>query len=373
MTPQEFIAKWTKVQLKERSAAQEHFLDLCHLLGQPTPAEADAQGAWFTFEKGASKTGGGQGFADVWMRGHFAWEYKGNHADLGAAYQQLLRYREALENPPLLVVSDFQRFEIHTNFTNTTKQIHRIALSELDEADNLPKLRWLFTNPERFRPHTTPAAVTEETAERFGKLALSLQDRGVEPRRAAHFLVQLLFCLFAEDVGLLPNKVFGRLLDFSAHYPERFPAAVEELLRAMRDGGFAGYEHIQRFNGGLFEEIGVEALTAEELSELAAAAKLDWSNIEPAIIGTLFERSLDPSKRAQLGAHYTSRAAVLRFQWLPVAGIDDDQIVPIVASVMRSSKIVKGAILKVYPGASHGLTSTHKDQVNADLLEFVRS
>jgi hypothetical protein len=210
VTPQEFIAKWAKVPLKERSAAQEHFLDLCHMLGQPTPAEADAQGAWFTFEKGASKTGGGHGFADVWMRGHFAWEYKGNHADLDAAYQQLLRYREALENPPLLVVSDFQRFEIHTNFTNTTKQIHRITLPELDEADNLAKLRWLFTEPKRFRPHTTPASVTEEAAERFGKVALSLQDRGVEPRRAAHFLVQLLFCLFAEDVELLPNRVFSR-------------------------------------------------------------------------------------------------------------------------------------------------------------------
>ena len=53
------IAKWSRAQLKERSAAQEHFLDLCQMLGQPTPAEADAQGAWYTFEKGAGKTAGG--------------------------------------------------------------------------------------------------------------------------------------------------------------------------------------------------------------------------------------------------------------------------------------------------------------------------
>jgi len=52
---------------------------------------------------------------------------------------------------------------------------------------------------------------------------------------------------------------------------------------------------------------------------------------------------------------------------------EDDQIVPIGASALRSSKIVKGAILKVYPGAPHGLTSTHKDQFNADLLSFLRS
>jgi hypothetical protein len=102
LTPQQFITKWSGTTLKERSAAQEHFIDLCHMLGEQTPAEADPQGDWYAFEKGADKTSGGAGFADVWMRGHFAWEYKGNHANLNAAYQQLLQYREALENPPLL-------------------------------------------------------------------------------------------------------------------------------------------------------------------------------------------------------------------------------------------------------------------------------
>jgi pimeloyl-ACP methyl ester carboxylesterase len=52
---------------------------------------------------------------------------------------------------------------------------------------------------------------------------------------------------------------------------------------------------------------------------------------------------------------------------------DDDQIVPIADSALLSSKIVKGATLKVYPGAPHGLCSTHKDQVNADLLAFLQS
>src|SRR5260370_33696200 len=105
MTPQEFIAKWKKAQLSERSAAQQHFLDLCELLGQPKPVAADPEGAWYTFERGAHKTGGGEGWADVWMRKHFAWEYKRKRRSLTEAYQQLLRYREDLENPPLLVVS----------------------------------------------------------------------------------------------------------------------------------------------------------------------------------------------------------------------------------------------------------------------------
>src|SRR5216684_6130169 len=100
MTPQQFIAKWKKAQLSERSAAQQHFLDLCELLGQPKPAAADPEGAWYTFERGVHKTGGGEGWADVWMKGCFAWEYKRKRRNLLEAYQQLLRYREDLENPP---------------------------------------------------------------------------------------------------------------------------------------------------------------------------------------------------------------------------------------------------------------------------------
>jgi hypothetical protein len=58
MTPTEFRAKWTDHELKERSAAQEHFIDLCNMLGHPTPAGADTTGDRFCFEKGAEKTEG---------------------------------------------------------------------------------------------------------------------------------------------------------------------------------------------------------------------------------------------------------------------------------------------------------------------------
>ena len=65
LTPHEFVAKWRGVELKERSASQSHFNDLCALLGIVDPIAADPTGEWFTFEKGASKTGGGEGWADV--------------------------------------------------------------------------------------------------------------------------------------------------------------------------------------------------------------------------------------------------------------------------------------------------------------------
>ena len=126
MTPGEFIAKWRASELKERSAAQEHFIDLCRLLGEPTPAETDPTGERYCFERGARKDTGGDGWADVWKRHCFAWEYKGRHADLDAAFNQLRQYALALENPPLLIVSDMARFRIRTNWTNSVSLTTRV-------------------------------------------------------------------------------------------------------------------------------------------------------------------------------------------------------------------------------------------------------
>jgi len=179
MTPRDFIYKWRRVQLTERSACQQHFLDLCDLLGQPKPAEADPVGAFYTFERGVHKTGGEQGWADVWKRGCFGWEYKGKHRNLAAAYEQLLDYREDLENPPLLVVCDMDRFEVHTNFTDTVKRVHRFDLADLDRPENLDTLRKLFDDPHALRPDRTAARITEETAASFGQLADALRMRGL--------------------------------------------------------------------------------------------------------------------------------------------------------------------------------------------------
>ena len=89
LTPQDFVAKWRHTTLKERSGSQEHFIDICRLLGHPTPAELDPKGEFFTFEAGAKKRKGEQGWSDVWHKGRFAWEYKGKHKDLEKAYGQL--------------------------------------------------------------------------------------------------------------------------------------------------------------------------------------------------------------------------------------------------------------------------------------------
>ena len=312
MTPGEFIAKWRASELKERSAAQEHFIDLCRLLGEPTPAEADPTGERYCFERGARKDTGGDGWADVWKRHCFAWEYKGKHADLDAAFNQLRQYALALENPPLLIVSDMARFRIRTNWTNSVSLTHEFGLDDLADAATRDKLKWAMSDPERLRPGENRQALTERAAATFAVLAQSLRGRGHEPQAVAHFVNRLVFCMFAEDVGLLPADMFTRMLQQARRQPEEFAAMARALFGAMATGGLVGFETVAWFNGGLFVDDVALPLEKSEIETTLEAAALDWSEIDPSILGTLFERGLDPDKRSQLGAHYTDRDKIMR-------------------------------------------------------------
>ncbi|HEV7456748.1 MAG TPA: hypothetical protein VGN96_08215 [Roseococcus sp.] len=130
MKPEAFINKWKSNTRHERAAAQEHYIDLCHMLDEPTPNDVDPDGNSYAFEKGATKGSGGDGWADVWRRGVFAWEYKGKRKDLNAALKQLQDYQLALETPPLLIVSDIERIIIRTNWTATVSETITLTLDE---------------------------------------------------------------------------------------------------------------------------------------------------------------------------------------------------------------------------------------------------
>ncbi len=312
MTPEEFIAKWRNAALKERSGSQEHFIDLCRLLGEPTPAEGDPTGESYCFERGARKDTGGAGWADVWKRHHFAWEYKGKHADLDRAFNQLRQYALALENPPLLIVSDMVRFRICTNWTNSVSQTHEMELDELADAAVRDKLKWAMSDPERLRPGETRQSLTERTASTFASLAQDLRERGYAPQEVAHFVNRMVFCMFAEDVGLLPNDMFTRMLQQARRHPPAFSELAGDLFRTMAVGGRIGFESVEWFNGGLFDDDTALSLTNSEIALVLEAAALDWSEIDPSLLGTLFERGLDPDKRAQLGAHYTDRNKIMQ-------------------------------------------------------------
>ncbi len=320
MTPQRFIARWQGCQLAERAFYQQHFNDLCALADHPTPAAQDTTSNTFCFEKGATKTSGGNGWADVWKHGFFAVEYKGPSGDLRKALEQVQRYALALENPPLLVVARADLIEIHTNFTNTVSDTHIIVLEEIGTLENLAKLRALFFEPERLRPVRTTRALTEQAANLFASLANTLCDRGHAPqqacpeysRRVAHFLDKLLFCFFAEDAGLLPKEMVTRVLENGAKDPARIDRQLKQLFTSMSRGGDFGAEIIDWFNGGLFDSDATLPLQSDDITALITVARLDWAEVEPSIFGTLFERGLDPSKRSQLGAHYTDPQSIMR-------------------------------------------------------------
>ncbi|MBA2264468.1 MAG: hypothetical protein H0W10_07385 [Chloroflexi bacterium] len=74
MTPAEFAAKWKANTTKEIAGSKEQFIDLCRMLGYPTPTEADPTGDFYAFEKGLTESTGGGGFADVWKKGFLAVE-----------------------------------------------------------------------------------------------------------------------------------------------------------------------------------------------------------------------------------------------------------------------------------------------------------
>ena len=290
MTPGAFVAKCVLPSSRNAPRAHEHFIDLCRLLDEPTPAEADPTGDWYCFERGARKDTGGDGWADVWKRHHFAWEYKGKHADLDAAFNQLRQYALALENPPLLVVSDMARFRIRTNWTNSVSETHEFTLEDLFDAATRDKLKWAMSDPERLQPGESRQTLTERAAATFATLAQSLRERGHEPQAVAHFVNRLVFCMFAEDVGLLPDNMFTRMLRHAHRQPDQFATHARRLFGAMATGGLVGFETVAWFNGGLFDDDAALPLSKAEIETTLKASALDWSEIDPSILGTLFER-----------------------------------------------------------------------------------
>ena len=313
MTAQQFVRKWSKIQLKERTTAQTHFNDICALVGHKAPLEEDPKGEYFTFEADAEKPEGERGWADAYYRGKFIWEYKGPHHSLDAAYQQLLLYKDSLGNPPLLITSDTQEIRIHTNFTNTVKKVYAITFDDLLSNQGVDLLHRAFYDPESLKPAETPEQITNASAKQFIEVANALQkyeEKKLDPERLAHFIIRLLFCLFAEDIGLLPDKVFSNLV--KQNLPtEQFRQSLKTLFATMKTGGMFGFTHIPFFNGGLFDDDFVPNELPDIAPSLRDVSGQDWSSIDPSIFGTLFERIIDESKRAQLGAHYTSKEDIL--------------------------------------------------------------
>jgi len=359
-----FIARWKTSGASERANYQLFLTELCELLGveKPRPASDKVHEAAYTFERPV-EFDDGEGkkttnFIDLYKQHCFVLEAKQGsdkaiiseaellgadkaktktgtatrdtrtwEREMKKAKEQALRYARSLPVtegwPPFLVVVDVGFcIDLYSDFARQGKTYipfpgplnYRIQLADLQKEDIQQRLRLLFTDPLELDPSKRAAKVTRELAERLAKLAALLEQSGHSPEKVAGFLMRCLFTMFAEDVHLLPEKSFTKLLQDYKQNLQLLPHALQSLWMSMDKGGFdpALRISIPQFNGFLYKEQEALLLTEAQLDLLILASEADWADVEPAIFGTLLERALQPRERHKLGAHYTPRAYVER-------------------------------------------------------------
>jgi hypothetical protein len=368
VTADQFIQRWAASGAAERANYQLFLSELCGLLDVPAPDPTrpdDAENAYVFernvhFQEDDGSTSIGR--IDLYKRGAFVLEAKqGSDAETAAdeaaavlqpegvkkskrrgtairgtrawddamvrARGQADRYARALPSdegwPPFLIVVDVgHSIELYSEFSRSGRayvpfpdpQSFRISLADLRRDDVRNRLRQVWLDPLALDPSRRAAKVTRELAQRLAELAKLLEKAKHDPEDVAKFLMRALFTMFAEDVDLIPRGSFKDLLAGLLDEPQNFKPAAEDLWRAMNTGGFSPIlrKKLLRFNGGLFAENDALPLTRPMLELLHEAAAADWTDVEPAIFGTLLERALDPVERHKLGAHYTPRAYVER-------------------------------------------------------------
>jgi hypothetical protein len=346
-----FIKRWQASAASERANYQLFLTELCAVLEvePPQPAGADEALNAYVFEKSVRFPNRDGSFSlgriDLYKRGFFVLEAKQGANDGDAkpghgirgsegwdqsmvrAKNQAEKYVRALPaaegRPPFLLVVDVgHAIEIYSEFTRTggiyipfpDASCHRILIRDLCDPALRERLRRVWTDPASLDPSLRSARVTREISGKLAELARSLEASGHAPEAVGGFLMRCIFTMFAEDVGLLPQASFSRLIASLRDSPGSFQPIVEELWKTMDKGGFsiALREKLLCFNGGFFEERRALTVTPEQIDLLIAASRADWRDVEPAIFGTLLERALDTRERHRLGAHYTPRAYVER-------------------------------------------------------------
>ena len=337
-----FIKRWLGADGSELANAQSFTRELCELLdvSVPDPARQDTRDNAYVFERRVifnSPDGStSEGRIDCFKRGAFVLESKklkqGEHTKgfgvaMLAAYKQAEQYVRALPahegRPPFIVVVDVGNvIEVYAEFSCSggtytpypDPRSHRIKLDNLRDEAVRERLRTIWLDPLSLDPAKQSAKVTREIAAQLAEIAKSLEQAGYDAERVGAFLTRCLFTFFAEDVGLLPKRAFTELLESLSKSPDQFVPMLSELWLAMDSGKFsvALRIHVLHFNGKLFKYPDVLPLNRDQIDLLVLAGKKDWSQVEPAIFGTLLERALNPVERHKLGAHFTPRSYVER-------------------------------------------------------------
>lgn len=360
-----FINRWQASGAAERANYQLFLAELCDVIGvaHPSPAVENPHENAYVFEKRVPSAHGTTNFIDLYKRSCFVLEAKqgSDKQEIGRpefsqaalqrrqqrktgtavrgtkswdtamekARQQAQTYARSLPSneiadgrPPFILVVDVgNTIALYSEFSRTggnyipfpDPSSYRLKLDDLHDANVRQLLKQVWEEPMSLDPSRRSAKVTREIAGRLAELAKSLEG-GHSAETVAHFLMRCLFTMFAEDVGLLPERGFTQLLDDIRQDPASFQPMLEHLWQTMNSGGFSVIlrRQIPKFNGGLFAEPTALPLTLPQIELLVEAAKADWRDVEPAIFGTLLERALDKNERHKLGAHYTPRAYVER-------------------------------------------------------------
>ncbi|MGI8727921.1 MAG: class I SAM-dependent DNA methyltransferase [Solirubrobacterales bacterium] len=345
LTFDQFIARWTDSSGAERANKDAFLSELCQVLevDSPHPTTGDPDRDTYVFEKDVvipledgKKT---IGRIDLYKKDFFILEAKqGSEAlskKLGTArrgtpawnvamqdaYGQSLGYARTIGTPPpFLIICDIGFcFDLYASFDGSGNYrkwpdalASRMFVRTIEK--HAPTLRAIWTDPHSLDQSRIAARVTREIAGHIANLARALEAAGHKPELVAQFLMRCLFTMFAEDIELLKERPFARMLQERwISDPTLFKPEAEDLWKAMNEGGNrVGMGNILRFNGGLFADPTALPLTKEQLVILGLAASSDWRDVEPAIFGTLLERALDPKERHRLGAHFTPRAYVER-------------------------------------------------------------
>lgn len=375
MTVSDFIAKWAGVTGgAERANLPQFINDMCQALGLPLPGVAEG-GVLSDYQFEGPVQGGGAGgntgAIDLYKRGCFVLEAKQSklseaqkaQAQLfdiaesapaspsGARYDKLMRDALAQAKryavnlpadhpwPPFLIVCDVGRaFELYFDWSGNGRgygyfpdqETYRLELHQLADPAKQAIIRAIWTDPASIDPRAKSAEVSRDIARRLAEVSKWLEgiqrlrtseasdsERSLAIEETALFLMRIVFCMFAEDVGLLPKDSFSKFLERAVENEAAFEPELRALWTVMGRPDGERYASaiggdVRYFNGGLFASATTYGLSKADKGELLEAAKADWTKVEPAIFGTLLEQALTPSERAKLGAHYTPRPYVER-------------------------------------------------------------
>lgn len=370
-----FIYKWLGVKGGAERANYQLFLtEFAQALDLPTasPGEQGKLGNYqFDGPVPGGAVSGATGFIDLYKRGCFILEAKQSkigeadqkQADFwdapaaapsspsGARYDKLMRdalaqakrYAVNLPGehpwPPFLIVCDVGRaFEVYFDWSGNGRgygyfpdqHSYRFDLARFADEEVRKTFAAIWTNPASIDPRAKSAEVSRGIAKRLADVSKWLEgtqrlrtshatdsERSLAIEESALFLMRIIFCMFAQNVGLLPKGSFSAFLQRAVDNEAAFEPELRALWSVMgREGGeryaSAVGGEVRYFNGGLFASAKTYGLSMADRGELLEAAKADWTKVEPAIFGTLLEQALTASERAKLGAHYTPRPYVER-------------------------------------------------------------